>query len=148
MAINGYFSIKKAQKTNWLSRFKNDFRAPWLRYADIHHVIFISSYQEPIEIIEMAFSSLAAQIDIDLRKIHPVLALEERAGKVDNRTTINYFQRKYASTFGSLTFTIHPQNTPHEIAGKHTNEAYAAKYFKNTVLKIKSKTNQFNPDQL
>ena len=83
----------------------------------------------------MAFSSLAAQIDIDLRKIHPVLALEERAGKVDNRTTINYFQRKYASTFGSLTFTIHPQNTPHEIAGKHTNEAYAAKYFKKYCFK-------------
>ncbi len=130
LASLGYFKIQKAKNTNWLEKFKQDFRASWLRYQDINHVIIISSYKEPLEIIEMAFSSLASQIDIDLKKIHLILAQEARAGEENNQKTINHFQKKYKSIFGSLTFTEHPSNLPGEIAGKHTNEAWAAKYFK------------------
>ncbi len=130
LAVFGYFKIQKAKDTNWLEKFKQDFRASWLRYQDINHVVIISSYKEPLEIIEMAFSSLASQIDVDLKKIHVILAQEARAGQENNQKTINYFQKKYKSAFGSLTFTEHPSNLPGEIAGKHTNEAWAAKYFK------------------
>lgn len=130
LAIFGYFKIQKAKSTNWLEKFKQDFRASWLRYQDINHVIIISSYKEPLEIIEMAFSSLASQIDINLEKLHVILAQEARAGQENNRATQNYFQSKYQNIFGSLIFTEHPSNLPGEIAGKHTNEAWAAKYFK------------------
>jgi len=134
LASLGYFKIKKAKNTNWLEKFKQDFRASWLRYQDINHVVIISSYKEPLEIIEMAFSSLASQIDLNLKKIHVILAQEARAGEENNQKTINYFQKKYKSVFGSLTFTEHPSNLPGEIAGKHTNEAWAAKYFKKHYL--------------
>lgn len=129
-ALRGYFLIISSQKTNWLSKFNEDFRADWLIYRDINHVIIISSYREPIEVIEMAFTSLASQIDISLKKIHVILAQEDRAGIKNNQETINYFKNKYKNIFGSLIFTSHPSNTPGEIAGKHSNEAYAAKYFK------------------
>jgi len=129
-ALRGYFLIISSQKTNWLTKFNDDFRADWLVYRDINHVIIISSYREPIEVIEMAFTSLASQIDIDLKKIHVILAQEDRAGLKNNQETINYFKNKYKNTFGSLIFTSHPSDTPGEIAGKHSNEAYAAKYFK------------------
>lgn len=134
LASLGYFKIKKAKNTNWLEKFKQDFRASWLRYQDINHVVIISSYKEPLEIVEMAFSSLASQIDLNLKKIHVILAQEARAGEENNQKTINYFQKKYKSVFGSLTFTEHPSNLPGEIAGKHTNEAWAAKYFKKHYL--------------
>lgn len=130
LAIIGYFKIQTAKNTNWLEKFNEDFRASWLHYRDIHHVIIISSYKEPVEIIEMAFTSLASQVDIDLKKLHLVLGLEIRAGEENNQKTINYFKKKYDHTFGSLTFTLHPANLPGEIAGKHTNEAWAARYFK------------------
>ncbi len=138
LAILGYFKIQKAKNTNWLEKFKQDFRASWLRYQDINHVVIISSYKEPLEIIEMAFSSLGSQIDIDLKKIHVILAQEARAGQENNQKTINYFQKKYKSVFGSLTFTEHPSNLPGEIAGKHTNEAWAAKYFKKNYFNNKN----------
>lgn len=138
LAILGYFKIKKAKNTNWLEKFKQDFRASWLRYQDINHVVIISSYKEPLEIIEMAFSSLASQIDIDLKKIHVILAQEARAGEENNQKTINYFQKKYQFTFASLIFTEHPSNLPGEIAGKHTNEAWAAKYFKKHFINNKN----------
>ncbi|HEX7542613.1 MAG TPA: hypothetical protein VF385_00825, partial [Patescibacteria group bacterium] len=30
LAIFGYFKIQKAKNTNWLEKFKSDFRASWL----------------------------------------------------------------------------------------------------------------------
>ena len=78
----------------------------------------------------MAVGSLAAQIDINLKKMHVILAQEERAGKQNNQDTIDYFSKKYKNVFGDLIFTEHPANISGEIAGKHTNETFAAKYFK------------------
>ncbi|PIX67844.1 hypothetical protein COZ41_02815 [Candidatus Shapirobacteria bacterium CG_4_10_14_3_um_filter_35_13] len=137
-AIRGYFLIISSQKTNWLLQFNQDFRANWLIYRDIQHVVIISSYREPIAVIEMAFSSLASQIDIDLNKINVILAQEARAGHDSNRATLNYFNNKYKNVFGSLIFTSHPSDTIGEIAGKHSNEAFAAKYFKKKFLDIEN----------
>ena len=129
LAFVGYFKINQSKGTNWLQKFNDDFLSSWIKYRDINHIIIISSYKEPTNVIEMAFSSLADQIDIDLNKIHVILAQEERAGAENNQATMEYFQNKYKNTFGSLTFTEHPANLPGEIAGKHTNEAWAARYF-------------------
>lgn len=129
-AVKGYFLIVSSQNTNWLSQFNQDFRADWPIYRNIQHVVIISSNREPIDVIEMAFTSLAAQIDIDLKKIHIILAQEARAGQDSNLATTNYFKNKYKNTFGTLIFTTHPSDTAGEIAGKHSNEAYAAKFFK------------------
>lgn len=135
LAVKGYFLIISSQKTNWLDLFNQDFRVNWLKYNDINHVVIISSYKEPLQVIDdMVFSSLVSQVDINLKKIHIVLAQEERAGEDNNIATTNYFQQKYGKTFGSLIFTVHPANIPGEIAGKHSNEAYAAKYFKTRYL--------------
>jgi len=130
LAAFGYFKIKAAKATNWIDKFNEDFRADWLKYSDIQHVVVVSSYKEPNEVIEMAIGSLAAQTEIDLKKIHVVLAQEQRAGKENNQNTIDYFSKKYKNVFGHLIFTEHPPDLPGEIAGKHTNEAWAARYFK------------------
>ena len=59
LALIGYFKIRLATKTNWLELFQDKFLASWLKYKQIHHVIIISSYKEPVEVIEMAVGSLA-----------------------------------------------------------------------------------------
>lgn len=143
-AIIGYYKIQKAQKVNWLELFNQDFRASWLKYNDIQHVIIISSYKEPLEVMEMAVSSLAGQTDIDLKKLHVIIGQEARAGAENNQKTIDYFSKKYKNTFGSLLFTEHPAGIEGEIAGKHTNEGWAAKYFKKHYID----TGKFNLDHL
>jgi len=130
LAIMGYFKIKKQKAINWEQLFQDNFKASWLKRNDIHHVIIISSYKEPNEVIDMAVGSLAAQIDINLKNVHVILGQEERAGKENNQATIAYFSEKYKNVFGDLIFTEHPPNIVGEVAGKHTNEAFAAKYFK------------------
>lgn len=130
LAVIGYFKIQTADSTDWLALFQEKFRSFWLKYNQINHVIVISSYKEPIEVIDMAIGSLASQTQINLKKLHVILAQEERAGKENNQSTINYFSKKYKNVFGNLIFTEHPPNLPGEIAGKHTNERFAALYFK------------------
>lgn len=129
-AIVGYFKIKSASATNWLEQFNRDFRSDWVKYNQVGHVVIISSYKEPVEVIEMAVGSLASQTDINLKKLHLVIGQEQRAGQENNQRTINYFNSRYRHTFGSLTFTEHPKDLPGETVGKHSNEAWAAKEFK------------------
>jgi len=130
LSVIGYFKIQKSKATNWEQLFQDHFKASWLKRNDIHHVIIVSSYKEPNEVIEMAIGSLAAQVDINLKNIHVILGQEERAGKESNQNTTDYFSKKYKNVFGDLIFTEHPANISGEVAGKHTNEGWAAKYFK------------------
>lgn len=128
-AVIGYFKIKADKKINWQKLYKKTKQKNWLSFDKINHVIIISSYKEPIEVVEMVVTSLASQVDINLKNIHVCIGLEERAGSVNNDPTIKYFTKKYKDTFASLTFPIHPDGIAGEIAGKHTNEAWAAKDF-------------------
>lgn len=134
-AIIGYFKIIAAQKTSWPELYKQNKTKSWLSFTEVNHVIVISSYKEPVDVIDMAVGSLAAQIDINLKQIHVVVAQEARAGKENNDATINYFSSKYKNVFGNLIFTSHPSDTPGETIGKHSNEAFAAKYFKKNFIK-------------
>jgi hypothetical protein len=133
-ATLGYFKITSSKAANWLELFKSDFRADWLKYSDINHVVIISSYREPLEIIDMALGSLASQIDLDLKKLLVIVAQEQRAGAENNSSTREYFTDKYHDTFGKLIFTEHPAGLPGETVGKHSNEGWAAKYFKKNFI--------------
>ena len=133
-AIIGYFKITSSKATNWLTLFNDHFRIDWLKYSQINHVIIISSYREPVEIIDMAVGSLASQVDIDLKKLIVIIAQEQRAGADNNSYTNKYFTKLYGHTFGKLLFTEHPSNLPGETIGKHSNEGWAAKYFKKNFI--------------
>jgi hypothetical protein len=143
-SIKGYFKIKQSIATNWFDLYKKNHKKDWLKYDLINHVIIISSYKEPVEVIEMAMGSLAAQVDLDLKKLHVVLAQEERAGDENNQNTINYFSKKYKNVFGDLIFTEHPAGLNGETAGKHSNEGWAAKYFKKNYIE----TGKYNIENL
>lgn len=142
LALIGYFKIKKAQTINWIQMAKDHpLNIP---ISEVHHCIIISSYKEPLEVIEMAIGSLAAQQDVNLKNLHVVLGQEQRAGKDNNDATIKYFSKKYGHVFGNLISTEHPSDIPGEIAGKHTNEAWAAKQFKKQFID----TGKINIDNL
>ncbi len=125
--------IQEAKTQNWQTIYPHHSLTV-LKYDQINHAVFIVSYKEPISVIELAFTSLAAQIDIDLKYLHVVLAQEARAGSENNQQTQDYFQKKYAHIFGNLVFYEHPDNLEGETRGKHSNEAWAAIQFKQDYL--------------
>lgn len=138
LAIIGYFKIRRSENLSWSQLYHEKRQSDWLDAQKISHVIVISSYKEPVEVIEMAIGSLSRQVDVNLHQLHVVVAQEERAGAENNQRTIDYFENKYAGVFGNLIFTEHPANLPGETPGKHSNEAYAAKYFKKHFLDVKN----------
>jgi len=133
LSIIGYFRIRSSQNTNWADLSRHP-QSGWLNPTDIRHVVIISSYKEPVPVIDMAFSSLASQVDINPKKLFIILAQEARAGQDNNQKTAQFFKEKYQKHFGLLLFTEHPPDLPGETAGKHSNEAWAAKYFKSKYI--------------
>ncbi|MFA4827483.1 MAG: hypothetical protein WC596_04540 [Candidatus Shapirobacteria bacterium] len=130
LATIGYFKIKTSKSQNWLQLFQDNFRSNWVKYQDIRHCVIVCSYKEPVDVLKMAMDSLSQQIDFSLKSLHVIIALESRAGDQFNQPVIDYFSKNYSKNFGSLSFTRHPGDIPGETAGKHSNEAYAAKEFK------------------
>lgn len=137
LATIGYLKINVQKKVNWQKLYYQQKTPDWLDINQIKHVVIISSYKEPAHIIEMVVSSLKNQLNLNLKNLYVVIGQEERAGQDNNQNIINYFTKKYKNVFGGLFFPIHPQDTPGEIPGKHTNEAYAAKSFKQLYLDTK-----------
>ncbi|RLC35636.1 hypothetical protein DRH14_00295 [Candidatus Shapirobacteria bacterium] len=144
LAVIGYFKIKKYSAINWQKKFNQQKNENFLNYSKIKHVVIISSFKEPIKVIDMAIGSLSKQIDIDLKKIFIVLAQEGRAGKQNNQTTKKYFENKYKGIFADLVFTEHPPGLEGETIGKHSNEAWAAKYFKKNYIDKKIQNLDFD----
>jgi hypothetical protein len=130
LATIGFFKIQASKSQNWLQLFQDNFLSTWVKYQDIRHCVIVCSYKESVDVLKMAMDSLSQQVDFSLKSLHVIIALEARAGDQFNQPVIDYFSKNYSKNFGSLSFTRHPGDIPGETAGKHSNEAYAAKEFK------------------
>ncbi len=129
LALIGYFKIKSHLETNWHELYTS-FTGPKLSWTQVKHVVLISSYKEPVEVIDMTFKSLSGQVGIDKKQLYVVLAQEERAGIQNNQETLKYFKAKYGNSFAAIISIEHPFGLDGETIGKHSNEAWAAKSFK------------------
>jgi len=144
LSLMGYYKIQAAKKIDWYKKYNESTEQDKLAWKKITNVIFIVSYKEPVEIIDMALGSLSSQENLDLKQLHVVLAQEDRAGKENNQKTIEYFQNKYKNVFGHLESIEHPFGIEGETVGKHSNEAWAAVKFKEKYLD----TGKYNIDHL
>lgn len=131
------FSIYWVLKTIFLSyhvrynwkRLKHHMELDWERlvqrfkYEHFHHLIILPFYHEPEEVVVEAMEGLLRS-KYDLSKMIVVLAAEERAG-IDAVETARNVEALYGDKFGQFLVTVHPANTPGEIAGKGSNTHYA-----------------------
>ena len=92
--------------------------------TDVHHVVIVPTYKEPVEIIGRTLSALAAQHRADKRVI-VVLGMEER--EPDARAKAGGLIETYGERFLHMIASVHPGNIPGEEPGKSSNEAWAAK---------------------
>lgn len=101
------------------------------RIDDVHHVVIIPNYMEPMEILRRTLHRLAEQ-DEAHRHLMVVLAMEERepASRAKARALCTLF----ADRFAHLLVTVHPANQPGEIAGKGSNQAWAARQAKRELV--------------
>jgi len=129
--FRGYLKIRESEKTDWKKKFENEKPPYFLDWEEIHHVVIIPSAGETPEKLSQNLDRLQTQT-FRPKKLLVVLAMEERV-KNSKETAENLIQ-KYDGIFGRLWVTFHPANLSGEIAGKASNEAWAAKKAKERLL--------------
>ena len=125
-----WFSYKKMrenEKINWLKKIS--CLPGW---KNIYHLIVVPIYKEPLKIVRDNFKSLEKS-DYPKNKMIVVLACEERARK-NVQETARKIEEEFKSKFFKFMTTWHPDKIVGEIAGKGSNEAWAAKKAKEKII--------------
>jgi len=122
--------MRESEKTDWLKKIKNvKLPNPTLpnvkSWEDIFHIVLFTIYKEPYEVIKESLSCLEKN-DYPKNKIIVVLAMEERAGE-QGKEVAKKIREEFENSFFKFIVTFHPKNLPEEIAGKASNETWAAK---------------------
>lgn len=87
----------------------------------IRHIVAISCYKEPIELIATSIETVAKQTEVN--RIIMVISFEERTP--DKEDKCRYLENKFKDVgFERIIFTIHPKRLPDEIPGKCSNSNY------------------------
>jgi len=124
-----YQLITKASRVNWYKKLiKNE------DYKKLVHYIIITNYKESAEKIAATINKIKEQ-RYPKEKINVVLALEEREGEAAYRRA-EILSQKFKSDFAGFYPFFH-QLRKNEIAGKASNETYAAKFVEKRISQEK-----------
>ncbi|CAF3311343.1 unnamed protein product [Rotaria socialis] len=89
--------------------------------VNIHHIVAISCYKEPIELIAQSIQTVANQTEV--HKITMIVSFEERTPNKEEKCQL--LKKQFGQCgFTRMLFTIHPYGLPNEIPGKCSNSNY------------------------
>ncbi len=116
--IVAYRKLRQSEAFDWLGAASKlpDFER-------VHHLVIVPTYGESVDILRTNLSHLARQ-DFPRERMAVVLAFEARDREAERRARL--LAQEFAGQFGYLWSTFHPQ-LPGEVAGKSSNEAWAAR---------------------
>ncbi len=126
---SAYRRMRENLKINWWHKLKRDHAG---RSSEYWHLVILPTYNEPAEVV-MATLEALARANYDHRKIIVVLATEARAGLPAQQIAAEAEER-YAGAFFRFLVTTHPANVPGELAGKGSNETWAARAVKSQII--------------
>lgn len=121
LAVISHFRIKAASNFDWIADLNHTYGEVW---QDIHHLIIIPTYKEPISVLERTLTALTNQ-SIPLSNLHIMVSFEEREGK-DAKEKSKQLKEKFQNKFGNLWTTFHP-DIEGEVKGKSSNTCWGAK---------------------
>ena len=123
--------IKQWEQTDWKQKYHEDSNQHSLEWDDVHHVVIIPNYKEPLTVLRRTLDGLQAQYEAEER-LTIVLAMEAaEQGCVEKAQTL---KQEYARKFAHIYFTVHPKGLPGEIQCKSANEAWAARWVKRKLV--------------
>ena len=131
-----YRKMKQYEAVDWLAKLNeskiHNLKSKIKTWQDIYHLIIFPMYQEPLDIVKQ---SLQAVVDCDYpkEKMIIVLSYEEKAGN-EAKMTAEAVEKEFGKNFFKFLATCHPKNLPGEIAGKGSNETWAAKKAKELII--------------
>jgi len=111
-ALLPHFRIEASKKMDWLGELK--FFPDW---ENVHHLVVVCTYKEPIHILERTLQSLTDQT-LPKNQISIVLGFESREDGWEEKA--EELKRKFHGKFGHFLISEHTL-VPGETAGKHSN---------------------------
>jgi len=122
-----HFRIKASKNYEWLRDLKT-----FPDWQKVHHLVIVPTYKEPLKTLNRTFKSLAKQT-MPKKQISVVLATELREDEDVREKKIKFIKSKYGKVFANLFVTTHELKGK-EVAGKSSNERFAAIYAKKKLV--------------
>jgi len=119
--------MRASMNYNWLADLKS-----FPDWEKVRHVVIIPNYKEPLRILQRTLKSLADQ-DLPTRQLTVILAMEAKEPEADRVIKIKALKSEFGRAFGNLFFTVHTLISG-EVAGKSSNERFAAIWIKNQFI--------------
>jgi len=123
--VVAYRRMRRAESTDWLAQAQ---RLP--DFDRVHHLLIIPTYGESVDILRTTLRHVAEQ-DFPRDRLAVVLAFEARDEAAPRRARL--LTQEFEGQFGRLWATFHPA-LPGEVAGKSSNEAWAARIAKERLI--------------
>ena len=122
VSVISLLAFKNALKL-YLARSRNfSHECQHLETTRIRHIVSISCYKEPKELIAETVQTIAKQTEV--HRITMVIGFEEKTP--DKEEKCRWLEERFQSAgFERILFTIHPKGIPNEIPGKCSNANYA-----------------------
>jgi hypothetical protein len=119
--VVAYRRMRRSEAFDWLAAAgcHPDFQR-------VHHLLIIPTYGEPADVLRSTLRHVACQ-DFPRERLAVVLAFESRDPQAVARSQL--LLQEFDGQFGYLWASFHPQ-LPGEVAGKSSNEAWAARFAK------------------
>lgn len=123
----GFANMRKVMQVDWLARLQTMEKKD-LDWREVYHLVILPMYKENYEVVGGTLKSLLAA-NYPKDNLIIVLAVEERAGKPAQKTAAKA-QQEYGDKFFKFFVTTHPDGIVGELAGKGSNETWAAQQIK------------------
>jgi len=132
----GFQKMRENEKTDWLKKLEDlKIKNPHLKinsWRDIYHLVVLPVYKESLKILRDTLSSIENS-DFPKENIMVVISFEERAKK-ETQETAKIIEKEYKNKFFKILITWHPANLPGEIPGHGSNDTWATKRAKETLI--------------
>jgi hypothetical protein len=127
----GLQQIKAWEKTDWHQRYLDEHTNEALAWDDVHHIVIIPNYKEPLNVLRRTLDELSQQYEAKTR-LTVVLAME--AGEANCAQKAEILQVEYEENFANLEYTVHPRGLPGEMQCKSANESWAARWIRRRMV--------------
>ncbi len=119
--ILGIAKIKQAKQINWRSYYSaHRYKLAW---EDVHHLVIVPNYSEPISLLRQTLSNMA--LSPEARQMTVVLAMEERETGAEQKA--QQLVAEFNALFARVIYTLHPPNIEGELRCKSANQNWGAR---------------------
>ncbi len=123
----GYQHMRINEKKDWTGALE---KLPSFKH--LYHLVVIPTYRESLEVLRPTLEAIENST-YPKDKMIIVLGIEEREGEEAQKKAY-ILKKEFGEQFFKFLITKHKDNIPGEIAGKGSNESFAAKVAKEEIL--------------